>query len=179
MLVELAAPPKGESAPPNGAGGPLNSEPGLPPNVVRELKVPIEVNEPVEAMPPKLLKPAPDLAPKGDVAPKLANPDFEDAPKPPLGAAVPNPPELVVPPKPLLLADPTALNGDFSELAKADRPDDLKADISAGLISGDNVAWLADLGEARLPNGEAVDASTNPLDVAIVVLGSVSLMAAA
>ena len=71
-------------------------------------------------------------------------------------------------PKPLDV-DPIAPKGDFSELAKADKPDDLKALGSAGLVSGESVDFL---GEAKLPNGDEVDAFANPFDGAEVGVGS-------
>jgi hypothetical protein len=143
-----------ELPPPNVAEGGLRSPLSPPP------KPPKETKPDDGCKLPKLPNPAVDVPPKGDVVGIFPNADVEDAaPNPLLVVVEANPLELVVPPNPVEV-EPTAPNGDFSELAKADKPEDLKALGSAGLLTEERVDCL---GEAKLPNGDAVDALANPL----------------
>jgi hypothetical protein len=125
--------------------------------------------------------------PKGLGAPKeLPPPNPVFAPKPPpepkpvaglLAKAEPLPkvdepppkPELVPPAKPplLLVAEAEAPNGDFSEDAKADKPEEAKAEVDVVVVVLED-GFSGDFGDLKLPKGEAADVFANPDDRGMV-----------
>jgi hypothetical protein len=107
-----------------------------------------------------LPKPDAALAAKGDASPKP-----EDDPKPPLGLG-PKDPNPDPDPGPEEL--PRFPNGDFDELAKAERPDDANAEddvwsLSLAAASGSGVFFAieGDFGD-RFPKGDIADVLANP-----------------
>lgn len=109
------------------------------------------------------------MAAKGDVPPKP--PDDPD-PNPPLPAVVaPSDPK---PPDALAEEVPSAEKGDFSELEKAESPEDANAEVdvvefSVGfstdcpwLDGSAAVSFVGDVDEANAAKGEAVAVSAKP-----------------
>jgi hypothetical protein len=119
---------------------------------------PSPLPNPDEPSPPN--PPVAILVAKGEAPPKP-----EDEPNPLLGLAGPKDPSPEPEPGPPELRLP---KGDFEEVAKAERPDDAKADEDVrgfSLASGsDACAELGDFGDTRAPNGDTADVLANPED---------------